>query len=496
MKIGIKIFTCLLILSALPGCSDFLDETPKTFTDPQNLMTSRNGVEQAVNGIYNAGHGLYTSRNIHLMTTINTDEAWAPLYFSGERYELMAYAFDPTCPPILSAYQTYVTAINRANMVLDNMPEVGRLGISDEKRFLDYKKGEALFLRAWYYFKHMSTFGPVPLITSFNEFDLYPSNSTIPEIYDQVIADLTAAEVLLPNWQDGIAEAGRASRGAAKSLLGMVYLTRATSEARGTNDFQLAASKLKEVIDQEGYDLWDNYADAFIPAHKNQKEDIFSQQAQANTSFPSVMYSEFVPHPAPTGASRAYALAAITNTLYNSYQAEDKRLGIYISGDYIIRSTGVKQTAVYPYHFHEKYVDPVNGPLSYNNHSTNMPLIRYADVLLCYSEAVNEANNGPNEEAYYGINKVRTRAGIAPLSGLGKQQFFEEIVMERARELFCEGIRWFDLKRWGLLKKAENRGETGVNIDNVRVELPKHSVFPFPQVEMDANPNLKQNVGY
>jgi len=492
MKTHIKLFYLLFLFSFF-GCNDFLDENPKTFTNPQNLMKSQNGVEQAVNGIYNAGFAVYADRTIHLVTTINTDEAWAPNYFTGERYELMAYAFDPTCPPILTVYGAYVTAINRANMVLDNFPETGTLGIQNEQRFLDYKKGEALFLRAWYYFKHMSTFGPVPLLTTFNEVELYPSNSTIPEIYDQIIADLTEAERLLPNWKESYAEPGRATRGAAKSLLGIVYLTRATSEAGTSNDYQLAASKFKEVIDNEGYDLWENYADAFIPAHKNQKEDIFSHQALANTIFPSRMYSEFVPSPPPTGASRGYGLAAVTKRVYNSYEPNDKRLSIFVSGDYVVRSTGeVHHTE---FNYHEKYLDPVNGPLNYNNHSTNMPLIRYADVLLSYSEAIN-AINGPTAEAYYGLNRIRTRAGLEPLSGLSKEAFFEEIVMERARELFCEGVRWFDLKRWGLLKRAEDRGETGVNIEGIRVVLPKHSVFPFPQREIDANPNLKQNPGY
>jgi starch-binding outer membrane protein, SusD/RagB family len=486
----------LLVLMMFTGCSDFLEEDPKTFTNPQSLMKSRSGVEQAVNGIYNAGHSLYTTRSIHLMTTINTDESWAPLYVTGDRWEMMAYTFNPTNPNINTAYVAYVTAINRANMVLDNLPAVGTLGIPDEKVFLNYKRGEALVLRAWYYFKHMSTFGNVPLITTFNDFELKPRNTPIPEIYKQIIADLKEAETILPNWQDKIAEPGRINRGAAKSLLGIVYLTKATSEAKEGTDFQNAASKLKEVIDTEGYDLWAAYKDAFIPANKNKKEDIFSQQAQVNTSFASVMYSEFVPHPAPTGASRAYALAAITEVLYKSYEAGDKRLGMYITGDYVIRSTGIVQKAVYPYHFHEKFLDPVNGPLSYNNFSTNMPLIRFADVLLSYSEAVNASNSTPSSEAYSGINRVRARAGLSGLSGLSKEQFFDEIVKERARELFCEGVRWFDLKRWGLLKKAENKGESAPNINNIKVELPKHSVFPFPQVELDANPNLTQNPGY
>ena len=205
------------------------------------------------------------------------------------------------------------------------------------------------------------------------------------------------------------------------------------------------------------------------------------------------MYSEFVPNPAPSGASRGYALSAITNTVYDSYEAADERRAIILNGDYTVRTTGV--VANTPYHFNEKYLDPVNGPLSYNNFSTNMPLIRYADVLLSYAEAVNEANNGPNTDAYAAINKVRTRANATEFSGMTKAEFFNGIVDERARELFSEGIRWFDLKRWGLLERVEQR-PSAPNIADVDVQLPKHSVFPYPQTELDANPNLKQNEGY
>src|SRR5690606_18291574 len=122
----------------------------------------------------------------------------------------------------------------------------------------------------------------------------------------------------------------------------------------------------------------------------------------------SVMYSEFVPSPPPTGASRGYGLAAVTKRIYNSYEPDDERLSMFITGDYVVRSTGAVHHTEYNYH--EKYLDPENGPVTYNNHSTNMPLIRYADVLLSYSEAVN-AINGPTAEAYYGLDRIRTRAG-------------------------------------------------------------------------------------
>ncbi len=502
MKKYIYISFMGLFFIAISGCEDYLEEDIKTFTDPQSLMQSKTGIEAMISGAYNIGSGLYRSRNMHLLYTLTTDEAFFQ-EIGGSRYEMATYEFSPSNGDVGRAWNEYTRGIVHANIVLDYLPDVGELGISGEKRYLETIKGEALFLRARHHFYHMNTYGPVPLLTTSVNVDLYPANSTIPEIYAQIISDLSEAETLIPGWDDH--QAGRANRGAAKSLLGRVYLTKATSEAKAADDFQKAASKFKEVIDNEGYDLWDNYKEVFLPENKNKKEDIHSFQNEISGGWwlGNVMYIEFSPRPTPAGGTTSYGNIPMSELLFNSFEAGDKRKedgwsedgshGYIYTGDYVDRLTGeVLNTNLI---YHEKYLDPIN---SANTHAveTNFPLIRYADVLLMYAEAINEVN-GPNSESYWAINKVRARAGLDPLSGLSKTEFFDALVTERFHEFFHEGIRWFDLKRWNLIKeRVLMREHIPGYPDPLTIELPKHLVLPIPQYEIDANPNLVQNPGY
>lgn len=110
-----------------------------------------------------------------------------------------------------------------------------------------------------------------------------------------------------------------------------------------------------------------------------------------------------------------------------------------------------------------------------------------------YAEALNEANNGPTAEAYAALNRVRTRAGLAALSGQSYQQFKEAVWLERRLELTFEGHRRFDLVRMGRLLDAV-KAETSFN-RNPTIQ-PFHVLLPLPQSDRDANPNLVQNQGY
>jgi len=119
----------------------------------------------------------------------------------------------------------------------------------------------------------------------------------------------------------------------------------------------------------------------------------------------------------------------------------------------------------------------------------NMPVIRYAEVLLIYAEALNETGQTAAAEPY--INLVRARAGLPPVSGLSKDAFLDAILQERRIEFFGEGQRFFDLRRTG---KADHyirvlRGKT--NFD-----AKKNLYFPIPLSEIELNPNLVQNPNY
>jgi hypothetical protein len=124
----------------------------------------------------------------------------------------------------------------------------------------------------------------------------------------------------------------------------------------------------------------------------------------------------------------------------------------------------------------------------------NQRYVRYADVLLLYAEALNA--QGQTAAAYLYVDMVRERAGLAPLStarpGLDQSDFLNQLKHERITELTGEGHRWEDLTRWGDLgTNLATRDPGFANFKTGRDEL-----YPIPQFDLDANPNLKQNPGY
>ena len=147
----------------------------------------------------------------------------------------------------------------------------------------------------------------------------------------------------------------------------------------------------------------------------------------------------------------------------------------------------------------------MNGLIADRFHSpTNFTLIRYADVLLMLAECYNE--NGNQAKAVELINQVRQRAGIALLNSgpaylqaTSKDQVFERIKHERAIEFAAEGIRYNDLKRWGLLiSMTNNQAQVDVvgKVLSTKITEEKYKLWPIPQEEIDMNEDLVQNTGW
>ena len=131
----------------------------------------------------------------------------------------------------------------------------------------------------------------------------------------------------------------------------------------------------------------------------------------------------------------------------------------------------------------------------------NWCLYRYADVLLMYAEAANEAESGPSTEAYDAVNEIRQRAELVDLSGLSQDAFRDAVRIERIHELSFENKTWYDMVRW---RKAYNT-ETNILEDFVghnfsylpnKALTARELLFPIPTSEMQNNPNLVQNTGY
>src|SRR5690606_8952222 len=221
-----------------------------------------------------------------------------------------------------------------------------------------------------------------------------------------VISDLEyAASALPPSYRD--ADKGRATKGAALSLLGKVYLTR--------KEYDKAIEQLRPVLSL-GYTLLPDYADVFEPANKNHAESVFDVQFQGDNQLGE--HSGFIYTFAPRQSNGAVidfpgqnggGWNIPTLEIISSYEDGDKRKDVSLKEGY----TNLEgQWVAIP------FINKYNHPHSIRNVTNdNWPVLRYADVLLMLAEAINELE-GPSSEAYEHLNAVRERAGLEPLNGL------------------------------------------------------------------------------
>lgn len=473
----------LLIFSSI-GWAAFacnsLAESPKAVIVSDTFYKTEKDADAAVIAVYNALHSsqhtLY-NRLMQIGTEMATDDYEAgPRARNAHVRALSNLTHDASNDRMLELWRQSYDGINRANIAIEKIGANPDLEPDQAGTLVK----EAKFLRALLYFNLVRWFGGVPLVTrettSLTPENIYVSNATENEVYAQIEQDLKDAESLPAPTVAG--RTGRATSGAAKSLLSKVYLTQ--------KKWKEAADKSKEVIDSKWYDLFENFADVYATARKNGKEHILSAQFKGLSNWNGNMLAGAS---APTdipGISGDYADALHTEgLLFESFEETDARKYVTFGVEYISPLDG-KTYATHP-HFRKYFDETV--PASPYESSKNTPIIRFAEIILIYAEALNELNGGPTAEAFEAIDRVRTRAGIAPLksSGLNQSDFREAVFEERRKELVYEYQRWFDLARRGsdyYVTKLKAAGKPNAQ--------PRHIHFPIPQRELDLNPNLKQ----
>lgn len=461
-----RIFFLMIIVFLINAC-DFLDETPKDFLSPANFYNTSNDAVAAVNAVYDR-LGYYS--NMWEIGERPSDNLQDGPTSRDVSLELHTYTWNSATGIFGSVWQQIYNSINRANTALEMLPSID-MDETLKARLI----AETKFIRALNYFDLVRTFGGVPLITeSTSGFDdLFVEKTSEENIYDLIIQDLLDAENVLPESYNAN-DVGRATKGAAKALLSRIYLYK--------KDYSAAVQKAKEVIDLDVYDLFSSVEDLWEVANENGVEHIFSVQylAGVSGSFFSSGFAIRGGEPPLTG----YSTAIVRQELIDLFEPDDERRAATILESYTFPDGTTKTYEPHVWKFYdETAVDPTDG-------STNWPVIRYAEVLLNYAEALNEVNGGPNNDAYLAVNYVRNRAGLDDLpENLSQQEFRDNVLQERRIELSFEGHRYFDLRRTGKLKEAMAK----VGIDNVE---DKHLIFPIPLREIDANSNLVQNNGY
>lgn len=471
----------LLLMAS--SCKKQLEEKPYSFLTPTNYYTNATDAATAVNGIFNVLQQQTSyQRTAWLIGELPADNLVG--ITTAERLELNRFTWTPANGEIGNWWKTSYQAISRANDVIQYVPAIN-MDVTTRNHLV----GNARFLRALCYFDLVRNFGDVPLllrpITGASDTLLFPTRTAAAEVYKAIIDDLKFAETnCLAENKIAASAKGQASSGAASALLGKVYLQRASTTFADAQDNANALAALNKVISSKVYSLVPNYTDVFDNAKKNGPEHIFSIQFGPGNNGVSSNIILRMFYPSQLGGAGPFT--ADTNFFKTGYSADD-----------IIRkkwnmADSVGTARVWP-PFVYKYRDPgyVGGS---NNSNCNWIILRYADVLLMQSEALNNINDA-DPAKFDGVNAVRARAGLTdPTQQLNftntatKDDFIDSLVKDRARELFVEGHRKYDLIRLGRYKQV--MAKLGYTIPDYRFLL------PIPQTERDVNKKLTQNDGY
>ena len=499
----------LAVIFTMNYCSsDILEVDDPNRLSPQLFWRNAEDAEKAMVGVYGPlttipGWG----RMLGAILTIQRSDIVDP-FPSPEVQDVGTFMTKATDNRVLEGWSELNAIVARANNVLANVPEIEM----DENRKSQIL-GEAYFMRAFAHFYLLNMWGNIPLITEevTSVDDLLVEQAPPAEVWNSIKADLQQAQERLPEtWP--ATDIGRGTWGAATAMLGKAHLY--------TQEWEAAAAEFKKIIDSGLYELTENYQDNFLAATNNNEESIFELQYQnssdgnwGSSGTPNPWRGQaWEPDIAPKGYT-SQGSVTINQWVYDLFMEEKTNSGEIDPRAYATILWNYPGAKVYQDDFTEAFTgENLNriwarkylnfdrtssltpGGWAYSDN--NLRMIRYADVLLMYAEAVNEAV-GPTAEVYAAVNEVRDRVDLPPLpAGLSQAAMREAIREERVLELALEGHRFFDLLRWGVVADVfeahpEYRSNSGGEFQRGQDEF-----LPIPQNDINTNPKLVQNPGY
>mgnify|MGYP000023873185 CR=1 FL=1 len=486
----------LLIVSACSG--DFLEIYPETTLNEKNFLKSDDEVILLANGCYipMRNYEKQTHWVIAELPSDNTSFQYNPNDGGAWPREVIdKFLVESSNTIYADFWNASYDGITRCNKLITELDATSILW--DNELYKERCAGEALFLRALYYFNLVRQFGGVPLvlkpIDSKEAVNIKRSSEQV--IYDHIIADLLLAG---DHFQKAVSveENGRANYASAMALLGKVYLT--------LHKYKEAELALKSVIDLKKYILLTDYADLFNPSNKDYKETIFSIQYSENSSDLANRFI-FIFAPWTSGGDVTqrpniklnqgwHGCNLPTEDLIKAFELGDKRkdvsIGIWTGKDW----DGI----VRPIAYCSKYKPPVSAPD--DRCSDNFPILRYSDVLLMYAEVLNEQDR--TAEAIPYVEQVRHRAGLTnSLTGYNRSSLEKLIAKERQVEFCFENQRWYDLKRTGkaleVLRKHGSREKAMKSfLSSNSFEMTEFKLLaPIPAEQILIN-KIEQNPGY
>lgn len=387
----------------------------------------------------------------------------APTAGTQDRYDIDHFTEKPSNGILSSYWANFNNNVYRCNLLLDQID-----GANFAENLKKQYKGEAMFIRALNYFNMYRIWGGVPAtkhVVSAAE-ALKVARYSDEQMFDLIAGDLK--EIVDNNYLPetySSADMGRATSGAAKALLGKVYLT--------FHKWTEAKDILSQLIGK--YQLVSPIAQVFNVDNKNNNEIIFA--VHFNKEIEGEGHSFWY------NLTNASDDTNQTSSLLNTFPTGDARKDLitYVQVEKNVRLMN-------------KFYD-TKSP-TFKTVGNDQILLRYADVLLMYAEALNEIQYDASEGslALKYLNAVRQRAGISNLTAKQlptQEKFRKGILVERQREFPYEGQRWFDLVRMGFAKSV--MAENGVEIKDYQL------LFPIPQQEIEKVGDksiLWQNPGY
>lgn len=472
--ITVKLVVLLFFLLHATSCENEVTTPTYSELSPSSVVTNQEGIQAVLNSAYANAHLTSFDGHVafHWMSTLSAGQTWnrgGSIEVWFEQYSNFTHTSEHRYTT--SFWSQLYQGVRDANIVLANIENE-----SFSNEFIQQKTAEAKFIRGWCNYTLYMNFGPLILFTSPDD-DPLKTRASEEETIQFIEQDLTDA---LQSLSDDTAPVGEASKGTARAVLTKFYLN--------TKQWQKAADMAQEIIDMGTYGLVEEYPEIFAIENEGNKEILWALPRVAPEVNNLVNALTFPPdYPYPEANAVFAANTYLFDSFVNSFDPNDERREVMIteytnqSGEHV-QLLGNDQTYALKY--------PWDPGAAGQNAGNDIISIRYADILLARAEALNELN-GPTQEAIDLINQVRDRAEVPALE-LGdftQESLREHILQEREWEFFFEGqkAREDQIRHGVFIERAQERG---------RAAQPHHVLFPIPQTDIDANPDLQQNEGY
>lgn len=492
-----KFFTRITVMATagvmllLTACKKYLDQQPITDVSAEMVFKDVASTRQALAGAYSrlvgdAGFGIRLS----LYYTVDTDEMQGPTgNADNDRRDIARYAATSGNAQINNPFNQLFTGIEYANICIANIPKMDMYnnGTDQEKKQLRRLYGEALTLRAQFYFQAIVNWGDVPAhfqpAATLASGTPFPSRTDRDTIYNRLLADLKTAAELVP-WRNEITSIGdaldeRITKGTIKGLRARIALFRGGYALRSDGSmkraadyqayYQIAKEECNEIIVSNQHSmnasyrsLWKDQVNARVVADPN-GELMFQASGIGRNA---VADTKLAYYNGPTVNNFGNKSINVLPTYFYLFDQNDLRRDVTCAPYNVAAngSTKVGQaiTAICDGKYRRDWISsPVVAPTDAIQYfGLKWQILRYSDVLLMFAEAENELS-GPTAAAYNAVNQVRRRGFGKPINtpditvdlptNLSKATFFDAVVKERSLELGGEGVRKFDLIRWNLL---------------------------------------------